>query len=446
VTGEGSSLFREWSSQIIALIVLATIVIVVSAISTVRALTAAVIFSLVFAAVLLYLDQPVEADVAIDLPEKAYVGDDVEVRVAVRVSKGLGMILFRFPAQERFELSSGTNVHGLFKGLDQAERKYAYVLKPLRRGSFQFSKVNYTYYPTLGALKQKSVTLPHVKEIEVLPRVKVLNKSQLKIRSTHFLPKSSRSRLGPYSTDFISVREYVTGDPYKFINWKASSRAADSQTLLVNDYEREGLRTFLFLLDRHEIMTRGTAEENPLEYGMAFVLSFSKLLLTSGFNVGLWTTPEGSSQSRSYVLPGSGNERFYRIKAALLETEPVQSENIPYSTSAGFRTIVRETVPSVIFVSSVSKENADELNSYLRALLSLGATVSLVDVLPYGIIERYSEQARSFRGMKPMFLPMKKKLYQESFPGSVAVIPWDPISDGVGKVVARLSSGITGGK
>jgi uncharacterized protein (DUF58 family) len=433
-------LFKEWSTQIIGLIVLATVIIVVAAISTVRALTAPVIFSLAFAAVLLYLDQPVEADISIDVPDRAYVGDAVEVRVMARVDKGLGMILFRFPSQERFELVSGTNVHGLFKGFGVVERKYSYTLKPLRRGSFVFSNVNYTYYPTLGALKQKIATLPMERKIEVLPRVKVLNKSQLKIRSTHFLPKSSRSRLGPYSTDFISVREYVTGDPYKFINWKASSRAVESETLLVNEYEREGLRTFLFVLDRHEIMTRGTAEENPLEYGMAFILSFSKLLLASGFNVGLWTTPEGSSDSRNYVLPGSGNERFHRIKATLLATEPVNQENLPYTTSAGFRNIVRETVPALILVSSVSKENIGELNSYLRALLGLGATVSLIDVMPYSIIARYSKQARSFQGLQPMFFPMKKKQYQNSFPASVAIIPWDPIADGMGKMVAMLSS------
>lgn len=439
-------MFREWSSQIIALIVIATIVIVVAAISTVRALTAAVIFSLVFAAVLLYLDQPVQADVVIDMPERAYVGDDVEVRATVRMNKGLGMILFRLPSQERFELVNGTNVHGFFKGFKTVERKYSYTLKPLRRGSFKFSKVNYTYYPTLGALKQKSVALPVEKEIEVLPRVKVLNKSQLKVRSTHFLPKASRSRLGPYSTDFVSVREYVTGDPYKFINWKASSRASDSQTLLVNEYEREGLRTFLFVLDRHEIMTRGTAEENPLEYGMAFVLSFSKLLLASGFNVGVWTTPEDSSESGYYMLPGSGNERFQRIKTALLATEPAEQENLSYSTSARFRNIVRQTVPAIIFVSSVSNENVGELNYYLRTLLSLGAKVSLIDVMPFGIIARYSDEARSFQGLKPMFLPMKKKQYQKSLPGSVAVIPWDPIADGLGKIVTQVSSGIIAGK
>jgi uncharacterized protein (DUF58 family) len=435
-------LFKEWSSQIIALIVIATIVTVVAAISTERALILAVIFPLGFAAVLLFLDQPAEAIISIDVPERVYVGDNVEVRVTARIDKGLGMILFRFPSQERFELISGTNVHCLFKGLRAVEGNYSYTLKPLRRGSFQFSKVNYTYYPTLGALKLKIASLPLERKIEVLPKIKVLNKSQLKIRSTHFLPKSSRSRLGPYSTDFISVRKYVTGDPYKFINWKASSRASDPQTLLVNEYEREGLRTFLFVLDRHEIMTRGTAEENPLEYGMAFVLSFSKLLLTSGFNVGVWTTPDGSSESRSYVLPGSGNERFHRIKAALLGTEPVEQENLPYSTTAAFRNIVRETVPAVIFLSSVSKENVNELNAYLRTLLNLGATVSLIDVMPYTIIARYSGQVQSFQGLKSMFLPMKKKLYQKSFPGSVRVIPWDPISDGMGRIVSRLSNGI----
>ena len=439
-------MFKEWSSQIIGLVTISIIVIVIASISTVRSLAAAIIFPLVFAAVLLYLDQPVGLSVAVEAPETAYVGDDVEIKVTARVDKGLGMIMFRFPSQERFELVKGTNVHAVFKGFGNIEKKYSYTLKPLRRGSFEFSKVNYTYFPTLGALKQKRGAIPIQSggEIDVLPRVKVLSKSQLKIHSTHFLPKSSRSRLGPYSTDFISVREYTTGDPYKFINWKASSRSPDVQSLLVNEYEREGLRTFLFVLDRHEVMTRGTAEENPLEYGMAFLLSFSKLLLGSGFNVGLWTTPEAGSlsESRHYVLPGSGNERFQRIKTALLGMEPVHEQGVPYTTSAVFRTIVRETVPALILISSITNENALQLSEYTRVLSGLGATVSLVDVMPYSIIARYSGQIQGFQGLKPMLLPMKRKQYRRSFPGSVRVITWDPVADGMGRIVASISSGI----
>ncbi len=35
------------------------------------------------------------------------------------------------------------------------------------------------------------------------------------------------------------MRNYVPGDPYKFINWKATARDPGGK-VMVNEYEREG--------------------------------------------------------------------------------------------------------------------------------------------------------------------------------------------------------------
>lgn len=417
---------------------------VFAALSTIPALAAAVLFPLLFVAFVLYLDRPAKVDVSVETPSLAYVGDDIEISAKVKVEKGFGLFQFQLPTQDKFELVKGTNVHIVFKGLAPVEREYKYTLNALRRGSFAFSKIGYTYSPTLGALRQKIGIISFDKSIDVLPKVKVLKKSQLKIRAKRFMPRSSRSRLGPYSTDFLSIREYTPGDPYKFINWKASSRGGASGTLLVNEYEREGVRTFLFLLDRNETMSRGTREDNPMEYGVVLTLSFARLLLTSGFNAGLWLIPGRAGQVKTghNVLPGSGDEQFQRMKAVLLEAEIGNQSQGIYDLDPTLK-IAREMVPSIIFITSLSNENVSKAGNYANRLLRLGTKVNLIDIVPYSIIARYSLQAQNAQGLKTIFAPTKKKQYQKFIPAGVRVVSWDPVSDSIGRVVTEITQGVT---
>ncbi len=105
-------------------------------------------------------------------------------------------------------------------------------------------------------------------------------------------PRFSPSRLGSYSTEFWSVREYVAGYPYRFINWKATARNAGNK-LMVNEYEREGgARTIALLMDGSLWMRYGSDIENPMEYGISLILSLSRVFLRYGYSVGLWIFPK----------------------------------------------------------------------------------------------------------------------------------------------------------
>lgn len=82
----------------------------------------------------------------------------------------------------------------------------------------------------------------------------------------------------------MDIREYVPGDPFKFINWKATARSIEGK-LMVNNYEREGLRNVIFLADLGPWMRLGYPHENPLEFGASLILSLTKVLLRYGYNV-----------------------------------------------------------------------------------------------------------------------------------------------------------------
>jgi uncharacterized protein (DUF58 family) len=445
--------------------VLPIVVAVAAVLSTTPTLVMGSLFPLILIALLLNFDSKSQIQISFEAEKGVLrVGDEISFRAKVSVERGFGLLFVKLPAVDSFELlgDDETNVHLMFKGFRKIEhRVYTYRMKALRRGIFQFPDVSYIYYPPLS-LTRTLGTSPSNVELRVLPKVQLLKRSQLSLRALYELPRTSRTRLGPHSTDFLSIREYTVGDPYKFINWKASSRSVAQDKLLVNEYEREGLRTFLFILDRSEVMRRGTAEENCLEYGIAYLLSFSKILLNYGMNVGLWLEPEAGAlgnrkYENSYIVPSSGTDHYQRIKELLLAVELGREEKkaavkdfLPKSfnlPSAFLLRIIRELVPHVILVTNFEKSNRFSLARFTREIQSAGAySVSILDVIPYNIVSKYTALASSPKNnntyvnttgllFKSLLTSTKKKDEYSILSKSVRIIPWDPANESVGRAV-----------
>ena len=441
---------REWSRTVISLLALPIVVTVAAVISSVPSLVIAIFFPLLLVTLLLFLDEKVQLRVSASVSDDIVkVGDEITVDASVSVTRGFGLILFKFPSDPKFDTIDGTNVHLIFKSFGPIEQKYSYKLKALRRGLVDFPEITYSYYPALGLLNKTEEKIPIDREIKILPNIQILRKSQMRTKSKILVPRQSRARLGPYSTEFVTIRDYNVGDPYKFINWKASSRLTNPDKLVVNDYEREGLRTFIFIIDRSDLMKRGTGEENPFEYGIAFILSYSKLLLAYGINVGIWVLPQSARgpthYHHNYVLPGSGSEHFQRIKELLLAAEPQAEEerkdreksNMPpfeWRQDSLLIKLVLETKATVIIATNL-QENAYPLSRFVHGLLRLNSLVTIVDIMPYSIIAKYSGGIGGGTiSLKGLLLPNKKRLY-DLIPPQVRIISWDPTTESVGKIV-----------
>jgi uncharacterized protein (DUF58 family) len=431
------------------------IVAVSAVISTVDYLVVAIIFPLAFVGFLLILDQKIDARVVVSSDHStAYIGDAIEFKGSIEIKRGFGLIFIRFPTDPRFELIDGTNVHVIFKGIGVKSSEYSYKLRALRRGIFEFPAVSFSFYPSFGLLDKTETKLPSGISLRILPRIAIPRKGQLRIRSLQELPRQSRARLGPHSTDFATIRDYSVGDPFKFINWKASSRLTDSNKLLINEYEREGLHTFLFILDRSENMRRGTIEDNALEHGIHLVLSFAKVLLSVGINVGVWIVPESTEgRGRRYVLPSSGTTHYNKIKELLLFAES-ETEVVAWTgdfdrrdpSSKLLLRMVNESTPAIVVITNLSRSNLFQFSHLSQTLLRAKASsVSIIDIMPDSIIAKYSSGGYTSDGvpqgpvLKSLLLPTKKKLY-ELLPHRVKVVSWDPVKDHPGYIMRKSLS------
>ncbi len=199
-----------------------------------------------------------------------YVDEELNIELNVKIHGGFGLLIIRAPPNpdtlmaEGFELVKGNNVHVIFKGFGDVDRRFTYVLKAVKRGgNYSLGSIDYVYYNALGIHEPIKGSIKLGGNVQVIPRIKIVRRVLGIVKPRQGLPRYSPSRLGPYSTEFRSVRNYVPGDPYKFINWKATARDPGGK-VMVNEYEREGgLRTTIILLDVGWWMRYGTAEDNP---------------------------------------------------------------------------------------------------------------------------------------------------------------------------------------
>ena len=102
--------------------------------------------------------------------------------------------------------------------------------------------------------------------------------------STHEGIKKLR-RLG-HSYEFEEIKQYVSGDDYRSINWKASGR---SNSLMVNQYEDERAQQIYSVIDRSRAMRMPFHGMSLLDYAINTALVISNIALLKSDKAGLLT-------------------------------------------------------------------------------------------------------------------------------------------------------------
>ena len=102
----------------------------------------------------------------------------------------------------------------------------------------------------------------------------------------------SEQRIGVHSLrqrglggDLRELREYVAGDPYKLIAWKATARSPNGRPL-VKELERETMRVHYLLLDIGVTMREGVPGQWKLDHALELCLSYARSVLEGSDRLG----------------------------------------------------------------------------------------------------------------------------------------------------------------
>ncbi|CAB50535.1 DUF58 domain-containing protein [Pyrococcus abyssi] len=299
---------------------------------------------------------------------RVFVGEEVRVKLRVRVSKGIGIVILKENLPRAFEVKGSATFH-FFTYPGKREFSFEYSFVPRRKGEYDIPKTEVFAYHFMRLHPMRWGLYGNGEKILVIPKLSATSRLLYKRMAHKLLPQLSLSKTGPQSTDFLEIREYRPGDPFKAINWKATAR---SGKLLVNEFEREGKDTIMIFLDSRISVLEG---EKVFEKAISLAYSLAMVHLKKGDNVGLYIIGQGK-----IVTPSSSASQMQTIMKALIGATYAKDETLKEGFERAFQVLLKFK-PRTIIITSLDPRILEEVKV-------LGPKFLIVDVLgDYGDVE-----------------------------------------------------------
>ncbi|WP_443944992.1 DUF58 domain-containing protein [Pedobacter sp. AW1-32] len=202
------------------------------------------------------------------------------------------------------------------------QKVIAYYLRPTKRGEYEFGQSRLYVQSPLGLLSRR-YNIGTYKTVPVYPSFLKMRQYELMAisnRLTDFGIKKIR-RIG-HSMEFDQVKNYVPGDDYRTVNWKATARRGD---LMVNSYTDEKAQHVYCVIDKSRTMKMPFDGLSLLDYAINASLILSSVALVKEDRAGLITIAEkvGSivPADRKATQLNKIMEVLYKEKTRYLETD-----------------------------------------------------------------------------------------------------------------------------
>ncbi len=201
------------------------------------------------------------------------------------------------------------------------EKKILYKLRPVKRGEYSFGKLN-IYVTNLLGLVQKRFIFDDGVMVPVYPSFIQMRKYELMAISNR-LTEAGIKKIRKISNnrEFDQIREYVQGDDYRTINWKATARKTK---LMVNQYQDEKSQRVYSIIDMGRTMKMPFEEMSLLDYAINSSLVISNIAMIKHDKAGLITF---SKDIHSIVPADRKNSQMYQIMEALYKQRTDFSES-----------------------------------------------------------------------------------------------------------------------
>lgn len=164
-----------------------------------------------------------------------------------------------------------------------------YRLRPTRRGVYSFGAVRVFVTGRIGLLSRR-YTCAEPQDVKVYPSYLMLRRYELLAISDNLTELGiKRIRRVGHHTEFEQIKEYVKGDDYRTINWKASARR---HTLMVNVYQDERSQQIYSVIDKGRVMQQAFRGMTLLDYAINASLVLSYVAIRKEDKAGLVTFDE----------------------------------------------------------------------------------------------------------------------------------------------------------
>ncbi|MDT8414138.1 MAG: DUF58 domain-containing protein [Flavobacteriaceae bacterium] len=191
---------------------------------------------------------------------------------------------------------------------------FTYSVRPVARGAYLFGSLN-IYANGFFRLAKRRFVFDQSQEVACYPSFIQLRKYEwmAMVKQPQFFGLKKIRRIG-HTMEFEQIKDYVVGDDFRTINWKATAKASK---YMVNQFQDETSQPVYSILDVGRVMKMPFEGLKLLDYAINASLAFSKVTLQKKDKCGLLTFSDkvhdillasGQSTQMQSVM-----EKLYRI-------------------------------------------------------------------------------------------------------------------------------------
>jgi uncharacterized protein (DUF58 family) len=197
-----------------------------------------------------------------------------------------------------------------------------YTIRPVKRGVYRFGIIHVFASTRIGLINRRFKTGTPC-DVKVYPSFVHLKEYEL-IAAGNKLTQYGNKKIRKIGQQLEpeQIKDYVKGDDYRFINWKATARKA---RLMTNVFRDERAQNLYCLIDKGRTMQSAFEGMTLLDYAINASLALSYVAMLKGDKSGLITF----EQKTDTVVPATRNpiqmqsiqEALYHQRTAFLESD-----------------------------------------------------------------------------------------------------------------------------
>ncbi|MEO6314836.1 MAG: DUF58 domain-containing protein [Chitinophagaceae bacterium] len=204
----------------------------------------------------------------------------------------------------------------------RAAKVIDYYLRPVKRGAYEFGTINLYVRGVVGLVKRR-FRFDETRMVPVYPSYLQMRKYQLMAIHNRLSEAGIKKmrRIG-HSMEFEQIKEYVWGDDFRTVNWKATARKGQ---LMVNHFTDEKSQQIYCVIDKGRTMKMPFEGLSLLDYAINASLVLTNVALLKQDRAGLITFSEqlGTilTADRKATQMQSVLETLYNQKTRYLESD-----------------------------------------------------------------------------------------------------------------------------
>ena len=187
---------------------------------------------------------------------------------------------------------------------------------PMARGADNLGTL-YCWVESVLGLMRRRLRVDAPMEIRVYPDLSAVERyGALHVRNRMIEAGLRKMRLRGQGTEFESLREWSTGDPFRAIDWKATARRGK---VMVVQHEVERSQNVMMVLDCGRLMTPRIQDQRKLDFTVTAALSVAAIAGLANDKVGVVAF---ARQILAASAPRSTRASLAALSALMYDLEP----------------------------------------------------------------------------------------------------------------------------